>query len=170
MLPEYRQNLGELHNLSISGGTLSPEDRYLINNHVVQTLIMLKKLPWPEHLKQVPELAATHHERMDGEGYPRRLSASSLSTRDRILALADIFEALTAPDRPYKSAKTVSTSLHIVAMMCREGHLDTQLYLYFLRERIWARYAERFINPSQIDNVDVEALARIADDSVPDNT
>lgn len=161
-LPAYRQDLGELHNLSVVRGTLSPEDRYLINDHVVQTLVMLKKLPWPEHLENVPELAAKHHERMDGAGYPRRLAADSLSTLDRVLALADVFEALTAPDRPYKPAKSVSTSLRIMAIMCQEGHLDTELYSYFLRKRVWQTYAERFVNPAQIDVVDVDALIELA--------
>lgn len=165
-LPTYRQNLGELHNLSIRGGTLAAEDRYLINDHVVQTLLILKKLPWPDHLQHVPELAATHHERMDGKGYPRRLAADSLSTQDRILAVADVFEALTAPDRPYKSAKTISASLRIMAMMCREGHLDPELYIYFLRKRVWETYALSFINPAQIDEVDIEALAELASTTV----
>ncbi|MFA7679414.1 MAG: HD domain-containing phosphohydrolase, partial [Pigmentiphaga sp.] len=163
-LPAHRQNLGELHNLSIRRGTLTDEDRFAINDHIVQTLTMLKKLPWPAHLSRVPDIAANHHEKMDGSGYPRRIPAATLPVTDRIMALADVFEALTAADRPYKPAKRLSESLHIMAFMGKEGHLDGELYLYFLHSRTWQSYAQRFLRPEQIDDVDVEALARIVKD------
>lgn len=161
-LPAHRQNMGELHNLTIRRGTLTEEDRFLINDHIVQTLIMLKRLPWPPHLERVPDIAANHHEKMDGTGYPRRLHGDALQTTDRIMALADVFEALTAADRPYKLPKTLSESLRIMAFMSRDRHLDAELYLYFLRSRVWLDYAQRFMKPAQIDAVDIEALARIA--------
>ncbi len=161
-LPAQRQNMGELHNLAIRRGTLTDEDRFAINDHIVQTYIMLKKLPWPAHLERVPDIAANHHEKMDGQGYPRRLPGEALQTTDRIMALADIFEALTAADRPYKPPKTLSESLRIMAFMCKDRHIDVELYLYFLRNGVWRMYAERFLSPSQIDEVDVEALAQLA--------
>ncbi|MDY0744638.1 HD domain-containing phosphohydrolase [Paucibacter sp. R3-3] len=160
-LPPYQQNQGELHNLSIRRGTLTDEDRFKINDHIVQTYIMLKGLPWPAGLEKVPELAATHHERLDGKGYPRRLSAEQLSPLDRALALADVFEALTAADRPYKPPKTLSETLRIMAFMCKEGHLDPELFRYFLRSRLWERFAERFMRPEQRDAVDLDGLERI---------
>lgn len=161
-LPAQQQNLGELHNLSIRRGTLSDEDRFAINDHVVQTLLMLKKLPWPHALARVPDMAANHHEKMDGSGYPRRLPAGQLPLTDRVLAVADVFEALTAGDRPYKPAKTLSESLRIMAFMCREGHLDPELYLYFLHSPIWMDYAQKHMQPAQRDKVDIDVLERLA--------
>ncbi|MFT3799861.1 MAG: HD domain-containing phosphohydrolase [Burkholderiaceae bacterium] len=161
-LPRFRQNLGELHNLAVRRGTLTDEDRFAINDHIVQTLIMLKSLPWPPHLERVPDIAANHHERMDGNGYPRRLRGEQLDTTERIMALVDVFEALTAADRPYKPSKTLSESLGIMATMCRNGHLDPELYQYFVRSRVWLDYARAFMNPAQIDDVDTEALLRAA--------
>jgi HD-GYP domain-containing protein (c-di-GMP phosphodiesterase class II) len=159
VLPDSRSNMGELHNLAIRRGTLTPEDRFVINDHIVQTLIMLKRLPWPHHLRRVPDIAANHHERMDGQGYPRRLRGEQLDTTERIIALVDVFEALTAADRPYKSPKPLSESLRIMASMSREGHLDPDLFRYFVRSRVWLDYARTFMRPEQIDEVDVEALA-----------
>ncbi|MGB3705689.1 HD domain-containing phosphohydrolase [Castellaniella sp.] len=162
-LPACRQNAGELHNLTIRRGTLTEEDRFAINDHMVQTLTMLTQLPWPRHLERVPDIAANHHERMDGAGYPRRIPGEKLQLTERIMALVDVFEALTAADRPYKPSKTLSESLRIMAFMCRDGHLDPQLYLYFLRSPVWLAYARDFMKTAQIDAVDAEALARIAE-------
>nr|WP_198983888.1 HD domain-containing phosphohydrolase [Herbaspirillum sp. ASV7] len=158
VLPRYRQNMGELHNLTIRRGTLTPEDRFAINNHIVQTLVMLKSLPWPASLQSVPDTAANHHEKMDGSGYPRRLKASALPLQDRVMALADVFEALTAADRPYKPAKTLSESLRIMARMCVEQHLDTELFRYFLRSRLWQVYADELLQPEQRDEIDIAAI------------
>ncbi len=158
VLPAHKQNMGELHNLSIRRGTLTDEDRFKINDHIVQTYIMLKGLPWPRQLAQVPEIAATHHEKMDGKGYPRRLTAERLTTADRVMALADIFEALTAADRPYKAPKPLSESLKIMARMCEDQHLDTELFRYFLHSGVWREFAQRFLLPAQIDEVDVDAI------------
>ena len=161
-LPHYQRNTGEIYNLSIRRGTLTSEDRFAINNHIVQTLIMLTKLPWPKHLQRIPDLATNHHERMDGQGYPRRLQAAQMSVEERVLALADVFEALTAADRPYKSAKTISESLMIMAKMCQENHLDRTLFIYFVQSRLWLDYAQQFIPPHQIDEVDIDAVVRTA--------
>ena len=161
VLPAHKQHLGELHNLSIRRGTLTDEDRFRINDHIVQTYIMLKGLPWPRHLARVPEIAATHHEKLNGQGYPRRLAAPQLTVVDRIMALADIFEALTAGDRPYKAAKTLSESLRIMAFMCKDQHLDTDLFRYFLRSGVWRDFAQRHMQPAQIDAVDIAAIERL---------
>ncbi|MFG1396192.1 HD domain-containing phosphohydrolase [Roseixanthobacter pseudopolyaromaticivorans] len=157
-LPVHQQHLGELHNLSIRRGTLSEEERFKVNDHIVQTYIMLLSLPWPAHLRRVPEIAATHHERLDGKGYPRRLGGAQLSLMDRVMALADVFEALTASDRPYKPQKTLTESLRIIAAMCREGHLDTEVFRYFITSRLWEAYALRFLQPHQRDAVDTAAI------------
>lgn len=157
-LPPQQQHQGELHNLSVQRGTLTAEDRFKINEHIVQTYVMLKRLPWPQELKQVPDMAATHHERLDGQGYPRRLPAERLTLEDRVMALADVFEALTAADRPYKPAKSLTESLRIMAFMVRDGHLDAELFRYFLRSRLWEDFALRFLRPAQCDAVDLDAI------------
>ena len=161
VLPPHKQNIGELHNLVIRRGTLTDEDRFKINDHIVQTYIMLKGLPWPRPLAQVPDIAASHHEKMDGKGYPRRLSAEQLGTADRIMALADIFEALTAADRPYKAPKSLSESLKIMAFMCKDQHLDTELFRYFLHSGVWRDFALRFMLPAQVDEVDIAAIEKL---------
>ncbi|MES2531569.1 MAG: HD domain-containing phosphohydrolase, partial [Pseudomonadota bacterium] len=160
-LPPVQQNMGELHNLSIRRGTLTDEDRFKINDHVVQTYVMLKNLPWPPHLALVPEIAATHHEKMDGGGYPRRLAADRLTVFDRVMTVADVFEALTAADRPYKAPKTLSESLRIMAVMCRDRHLDTELFRYFLKSDIWREFARQNMQLSQIDEVDLSAIEKL---------
>ncbi|MBC7750793.1 MAG: HD domain-containing protein [Candidatus Saccharibacteria bacterium] len=161
-LPPYQRNNGEIYNLNVRRGTLTNEDRFAINNHIVQTLIMLTKLPWPKHLQRIPDLATNHHERMDGNGYPRRLHGSQMSIEERVLAVADVFEALTATDRPYKSAKTISESLAIMAKMSKENHLDSGLFIYFLNSRLWLDYAHEFIPSEQIDEVNIDELVRMA--------
>lgn len=157
-VPEYKFNLGELYSLSVRHGTLTDEERYLIKHHIVQTLIMLGHLPFPPHLKAVPDMAGSHHERMDGNGYPRRLSADQLSLPARMMAIADIFEALTAVDRPYKRGKTVSESLMLMANMCRNGHIDPDLFRLFVQSDLPRQYAKRFLEDKQIDAVDEQAV------------
>lgn len=160
VLPAQAAHLGELHNLSVRRGTLTEEDRFKINEHIVQTIVMLSSLPFPPHLSRVPQIAGTHHEKMDGTGYPRGLIGAQLTLADRVMALADIFEALTAADRPYKPAKTLSESLAIMATMARQQHIDAEVFRFFLRSGVWREYAERFLSPLQRDAVDVEALER----------
>ena len=156
-LPEHAFNHGELHNLRVRRGTLTEEERFKINEHIVQTLIMLDSLPFPPHLRRVPDIAANHHEKMDGSGYPRRLSREALSLPERIMAIADIFEALTASDRPYKRPTPLSVALAMMARMAREAHIDAEVFALFLRSGVYLDYARRFLPASQIDPVDVAA-------------
>jgi HD-GYP domain-containing protein (c-di-GMP phosphodiesterase class II) len=144
----------EVYNLSIARGTLTREDREIINNHVAMTYKMLSALPWPKHLRAVPEIAASHHERLDGRGYHRGLTAERMPLQARIVAIADIFEALTAKDRPYKPGKTLSESLEILGRMALEHHVDSHLFDVFIREKVYLRYAEQFLDPVQINAVD----------------
>ena len=144
----------EAMNLSIRRGTLNAAEREVINNHIVMTIRMLEALPWPPHLRNVPEYAGGHHERMDGKGYPRGLKREQMSVQARVMGIADVFEALTAPDRPYKSAKTLSESIHILGNMKLGNHIDPDLFDVFLRERVYLRYAQRFLDPKQIDTID----------------
>ena len=125
--PEYLSDHGEIYNLSIQRGTLTKEDRYRINEHMVSGIKMLESLPFPDDLKQVPRLATTHHETLAGKGYPRQLDEDELSVKERILAIADIFEALTAADRPYKKAFTLSKAIAIMEEMVNK-HIDGDLF------------------------------------------
>ena len=156
-VPELLYNKGELYNLGVARGTLSEEERYKINEHIVQTLIMLSQLPFPKHLRGVPEIAAGHHEKMDGTGYPRRLTRDEMSPVARMMAIADIFEALTAVDRPYKKGKTLSEAIKIMSFMKKDHHIDPDLFELFLRSGAYREYAERFMKPEQIDQVDLAA-------------
>ncbi len=131
---------GEVKNLSVTRGTLTEEERFKINEHIIQTLIMLSKLPFPKHLRQVPEMAAGHHERMDGLGYPRNLRGGDMSVVARMLAVADIYEALTASDRPYKGAKPPEVALAIMRDMAAHGHIDPDLLALFERAGIASLY------------------------------
>lgn len=157
-VPTHLYNRGERYNLAIGRGTLTEEERYKINDHIIQTIRMLEKLPFPRHLRKVPEIAGGHHERMDGTGYPRQLQGGQMSIPARIMAIADIFEALTASDRPYKSGKTVSQSLAIMVKMVQEQHIDPALFALFIESGIWRDYARRFLAPEQLDEVECQAL------------
>ena len=159
-VPELLYNRGELHNLSISRGTLTAEERYKINEHMVQTIVMLNELPFPRHLRDVPEIAGGHHEKMDGTGYPKRLDRDQLSPLARMMAIADIFEALTAADRPYKSGKTLSEALSIMAKMRQDQHIDPELFELFLRSGVYRDYAQRFMRAEQVDEVRIEDYLR----------
>jgi HD-GYP domain-containing protein (c-di-GMP phosphodiesterase class II) len=153
--PEHLYHRGELHNLAIARGTLTDEERYKINDHIVQTIKMLHELPFPKHLRDVPEIAGGHHERMDGRGYPRGLTSAQMSPQARMMAIADVFEALTADDRPYKPGKPLSEALGLMQRMAREGHLDPELYDLFLTAGVCQAYAERFMQPALRDVADV---------------
>ncbi|WP_028620682.1 HD domain-containing phosphohydrolase [Pseudomonas sp. Ant30-3] len=157
-VPLYKYNRGELYNLSIARGTLTREERYIINHHMVQTILMLSHLPFPSHLDTVAEIAGGHHEKMDGTGYPKRLKRDEMSLPARMMAIADIFEALTAADRPYKKAKSMSEALGIMATMCRDAHIDPELFELFITAQIYRQYAEQFLDPKQIDEVDAPGL------------
>jgi len=157
-VPTWKYNRGELYNLSVTRGTLTREERYVINHHMVQTILMLSQLPFPSHLENVAEIAGGHHEKMDGTGYPKRLRREQMSLPARMMAIADIFEALTAADRPYKKAKKLSEALGIMATMCRDAHIDCELFKLFIDERIYLRYAEAYLDPRQIDEIDPGSL------------
>lgn len=152
LVPFLSEN--EVYNLSITRGTLTSEEREIINNHIVVTINMLESLPYPKALKRVPEYAGGHHERMDGNGYPRGLTREQMSIPARIMGIADIFEALTARDRPYKKAKTLSESLFILGKMKLDNHVDPDLFDLFIREKVYLQYAHQFLEPEQIDEVD----------------
>ncbi|MES2489536.1 MAG: HD domain-containing phosphohydrolase [Pseudomonadota bacterium] len=154
-VPEHLYNHGELYNLCIERGTLTPEERFKINEHIIHTIRMLEGANFPAHLRRVPEYAGTHHEAMNGSGYPRGLTAAELSIPARIMAIADIFEALTAADRPYKEAKPLSESIAILHRMKLKGHIDPDLFDLFLRKGVHLRYAQRFLSPTQIDTPDI---------------
>ncbi len=147
-------NAEELENLTIRRGTLNNAERDIINRHINVTIDMLEALPWPAHLLRVPEYAGGHHERMDGKGYPKGLTRDQMSVPARVMGIADIFEALTARDRPYKPAKTLSESLRILGFMKRDGHIDPDLFDIFVRERVFLDYATRFLERDKIDAVD----------------
>jgi HD-GYP domain-containing protein (c-di-GMP phosphodiesterase class II) len=144
----------EVKNLTIRAGTLTDDERKVINNHIVATIKMLEALPWPRHLTNVPEYAGGHHERMDGKGYPKGLTREQMSVQARCMGIADIFEALTAKDRPYKKGKTLSESLEILGRMKLNNHVDPDLFEVFVRKKVYYRYAELFLDPEQIDQVD----------------
>jgi HD-GYP domain-containing protein (c-di-GMP phosphodiesterase class II) len=154
--PQYKSNLGEIYNLSIRRGTLTEEERYHINDHIVQTIVMLQALPFPKNLRRVPEWAGGHHEKMDGTGYPRGLKRDEMSVPAKIMMIADIFEALTARDRPYKARKKLSECIDIMARMSREHHIDPDLFELFLKSGVYRAYADIFLLPEQIDEIDVE--------------
>ncbi|KAI3597095.1 Chemotactic transducer-related protein [Cupriavidus necator H850] len=139
----------------VGRGTLCEEERFKIEDHIVQTQIMLSRLPFPKHLRQVPEIAGSHHEKMDGTGYPRQLRQEDMSPLARMLAVADIFEALTAADRPYKKAKTLSESVHIMSVAAAQHHIDPELFQLFLASGVYKQYAQRFMHVDQIDEVDI---------------
>jgi len=148
----------ELKNLSIQRGTLNDEEREIINSHIDATIKMLESLPFPKDLQNVPEYAGGHHEKMDGSGYPRGLRRDEMSVQARIMAVADIFEALTAKDRPYKSGKKLSECLKIMGMMKKDQHIDPDIFDIFISNKIYLDYAEEFLDPEQIDEIDINAI------------
>ncbi|WP_200930642.1 HD domain-containing phosphohydrolase [Pseudorhodoferax sp. Leaf274] len=155
-VPEHLYNRGELHNLSVSRGTLTAEERYKINEHITQTIVMLESMNFPKNLRRVPEYAGTHHENLKGTGYPRQLQAAELPVPARIMAVADIFEALTAADRPYKKSKPLSEAVEILWGFKRRGHIDPDVFDLFLTSGVYLQYAHRFLSPELIDAVDID--------------
>jgi hypothetical protein len=145
----------EIYNLTIPRGTLTPEERQVINDHIVVTINMLDELPYPKHLKNIPEFAGGHHEKLDGTGYPKGLTKEEMSIQARIMAIADIFEALTARDRPYKKGKTLSQAMRILGFMKDDAHIDVDLFDIFVKQKIYMKYAKGFLEPEQIDEVNI---------------
>lgn len=155
------QNLlsdNEIDNLSIARGTLTPEERQIINRHMNITVDMLESLPFPKHLQRVPEFACGHHEKMDGTGYPKGLKKEQMSIPARMMAIADIFEALSASDRPYKDGKPLSECLNIMGRMKQNQHIDPDLFDVFIDQKVYLQYAEQFLKPGQLDEVDLSLI------------
>lgn len=148
----------ELQNLSIAKGTLNNEERKVVNHHITMTQTMLKALPFPRNLRNVPEIAGNHHERMDGKGYPNGIKGEELSIQARLMCIADVFEALTAADRPYKKAMNLSTALTILGKMKLDSHIDGDLFDLFISEKIYLPYAEKFLSSEQIDTIDIKKI------------
>ncbi|MCK5445078.1 MAG: GAF domain-containing protein [Rhodospirillaceae bacterium] len=161
-MPKDLFNRGELYNLSIARGTLTAEDRYIIQNHISQTIVMLEQLPFPKQLSRVPEFAGSHHETLIGTGYPRKLTKDQMSIPARIMALADVFEALTAADRPYKKPKSLSDSIKILSFMVKDQHIDADLFELLLKSGVYKTYADKFLKPEQIDDVDISQYLKKA--------
>ena len=155
-LPACMYNYGEVYNLSIRRGTLTEEERFKINDHIVQTICMLSALPLPKTMKRLPDIAGNHHEKIDGTGYPRRRKGSEMSIAEKVMVLADIFEALTASDRPYKDGKTLSQAMTLLAKMANEQHVDVDIFNHFLQSGIYLDYGKKYLKEKQIDAVDVE--------------
>ncbi len=156
-VPTHLYNYGEIYNLCIEKGTLTEEERFKIQEHVIMSIKMLEQLPYTDDMKRIPEYAGTHHETLIGTGYPRELSADELSVPAKIMAIADIFEALTASDRPYKKGKTLSQALKIMSFMKKDQHIDAELFALFLHSGIYKVYAQEYLKPEQIDEVDIES-------------
>jgi HD-GYP domain-containing protein (c-di-GMP phosphodiesterase class II) len=148
----------ELYNLSIARGTLTAEERKIINDHIVVTIEMLQQLPYPRNLRRVPEYAGGHHERMDGKGYPKGLTRDQMSLPARMMGIADIFEALSAKDRPYKKGKTLTECLQILGKMKLDNHIDPDLFDLFVSEKVYLQYANEYLDPDQIDEVDEQKI------------
>ena len=155
----------EIENLTIRAGTLTAEERKIINQHIDLTIKMLESLPWPRHLKNVTEYAGGHHERMDGKGYPRGLTREQMSVQARVMGIADIFEALTAKDRPYKKGKTLTESLTILGKFKLGGHIDPDLFDVFIAEKVYLDYAKQFLAPEQMDDVDLSKIPGVSPDA-----
>lgn len=156
--PEYEYNRGELYNLSVRRGTLTDEDRYIINSHMIHTVKILSSLPFPKHMKNIVEIAASHHEKFEGGGYPRNIKAKELPLAARAMAIADIFEALTSSDRPYKKVKTLSEALYIMKEMKDDGHIDKDLFELFVRSGKPQEYANKYLLKVQQDEINIDDL------------
>lgn len=157
-VPKQLYNYGEIYNLCIERGTLTTEERYKINEHIIMTIKMLEAIPFPDKLHNVAKYAGTHHEKLDGSGYPRKLTKERLSIPERVMAIADIFEALCASDRPYKKAKTLSQALQIMHYMVKDGHIDGEIFSVFVSSGTYLKYAKQFLQEDQIDAVDTKKI------------
>ena len=148
----------EVENLQIAKGTLLPEERQVIQDHITITIDMLEKLPYPKNLRNIPEFAGGHHEKLDGTGYPKGLTANEMSIQAKIMAIADIYEALTAADRPYKDGKKLSKAMQIMHFMKKDAEIDPDLFEIFVKEKVYQKYADKYLGFNQLDEVDEVAL------------
>ena len=161
VLNDKEQNIltdDEVRNLNIAKGTLLPEERDIINDHISITIDMLDQLPYPKNLKNIPEFAGGHHEKMDGTGYPKGLKGDQMSAQAKIMAIADIYEALTAADRPYKEGKKLSQAMRIMGFMKNDYHIDEDLFEIFVQSGVYKKYAEEYVASGQLDDVDEESV------------
>jgi HD-GYP domain-containing protein (c-di-GMP phosphodiesterase class II) len=158
----------ELENLTISRGTLNDRERKVIEQHAELTIRLLERLPFPPRLAAVPRIAGSHHEQIDGGGYPLGLAGAEITVQGRLLGIADVFEALTAPDRPYREPTTVSKAVEALRDMVKRGQLDADLFDVFLREGVHLRYARAHLRPEQLDDATLEALARLPGGPLPE--
>ncbi len=142
----------EADNLCIRKGTLTDAERRIIENHIVVTIDMLSRLPFPKKLSRVPEFAGAHHEKLDGTGYPNHIGGDALSLQARILAVADVFEALTARDRPYKQAMKLSQAMRILDGMVKDHHVDPDVFELFAKSGVYRDYAVAHLAPAQLDD------------------
>ena len=148
----------DVRNLQIPKGTLLPEEREIINDHIVITIDMLEKLPYPKKLRKIPEYAGGHHEKLDGTGYPKGLKDEEMSVQAKMMAIADIYEALTAADRPYKDGKKLSQAMRIMGFMKKDYEIDEDLFEIFVKEGVYQEYAEKYLGKDQLDEVDRDAV------------
>jgi len=148
----------DVRNLQIPKGTLLPEEREIINDHIVITIDMLEKLPYPKKLRNVPEFAGGHHEKLDGTGYPKGLKDEEMSVQAKMMAIADIYEALTAADRPYKDGKKLSQAMRIMGFMKNDYEIDQDLFEIFVKEGVYKKYAKKYLGDDQLDEVDETAV------------
>lgn len=147
----------EVYNLSIKKGTLTEEERFIINNHVTISYEMLKELPFPKTMKRIPVIAGSHHKKVKGGGYAaEEILDLPMTIEDKILAVADVFEALTANDRPYKKANSLNTSLRILSFMVKDGHLDKDLVKFFVKSNLHLEYADKYLKEDQMDEITVD--------------
>jgi len=149
--PEPCLTKDEFENLSILRGTLTTRERDIINSHAYLTEKILNKLPWPKKLADIPSIASSHHEKLDGSGYPLHLNKENLNIQARILAIADIFEALSAKDRPYKNPISLSQTIKILEQMGKNGLLDKNIIKIFFNSATHLEYAKKHLSESQID-------------------
>jgi len=154
--PKNLYNLGEIYNLTIKKGTLTEEERFKIKEHIMMSIKMLEKLPFPDYLKNIPKYAGAHHETLIGTGYPRGLKKEEMPIPSRIMAIADIFEALTANDRPYKKGKSLSSAIKILSFMVKDKHLDEDIFKLMLKSGIYIDFAKTHLHVEQIDKVNIE--------------
>jgi len=161
-IPTLLYNRGELYNLCIRQGTITEEEKFKIQEHAIHTLRILKELPWSDKLRPIVEDAANHHEHLDGTGYPRSLDEKQLSIPARIMVIADIFEALTSADRPYKRSKTLSQALEIMVAMVQSQKIDAELFALFIESEIYLEFAHNHLQPHQIDleKIDKEQILK----------
>lgn len=159
-VPEYLYNFGEIYNLCIEKGTINKEERFKINEHITATIKMLESLPFPKNLSKVTEFAGNHHETLIGTGYPRKLTKNEMSLTSRMMALADIFEALSSNDRPYKDTKKLSEVLKIMSYFVKDRHIDEDVFKLFVEEKIYLKYANNYLKKEQIDLENIEEVLK----------